>query len=43
MLVNFPFGAIALAIFPSRNDTLIKQITVPREMDLQECDKARGR
>lgn len=43
-LVNFfASHTIAVAIFPTQNDTLIKQITAPWEKDLQECDKAEGR
>ncbi len=43
-LVNFfASRTTVVAIFPSQNDTLIKQITAPREKDLQECDKAEGR
>lgn len=43
-LVNFfASRTIVVAVFPSQNDTLIKQITVPPEKDLQECDKAGGR
>lgn len=42
-LVNFfASRATVVAIFPSQNDTLIKQITAPREKDLQERDKAGG-
>ena len=43
LLNFFASHTIVMATFPSQNDTLIKQITVPREKDLQECDKAAGR
>ena len=43
LLNFFASRSIVVAIFPSQNDTLIKQITAPREKDLQECDKAGGR